>query len=979
MKKSLLVIFSILALSSWANAQVLAKFETGLDGYGKLYGDAMKSVTQVADPTGKSAGVAQAEIGPRSGGEGDKAAFGNANLDAAGATMVTYSIYLPKGTPDNFMIKAFGQDQSWSWGDQTYYAKDLPKEKWTAVSFSFDQANAKDAGWSVSEGKIQKFGIEFFLGNLTGKDSTWTGKVLLDNVRLLGVVPKSVANFETGTDGYGKGWGDLLQGVTRIADPTTKSAGVLQLDLGTRKWVADGYKGAAGKGGVNGADYEAIQYMVYLPKNTPDSLYFAVYIPDNSWAWAESKYYCKDIPKEKWFPVYANFMAAEAANSGWAVSKGAFASVGIEFKADLLKGADTTWTGKILVDNVNLIGSNVAQKWVVADFQSTQAGVQGFAKWYGNSMTSLTRADVDGKGVLKMTVDLTTSEHKAAISKGSVRFYSDTLKKAATAVTFDVLIPANYAPVGGQVGLIVNGNEGGWNETKYDISATEGPTTIVPGKWTTMTADLTALITAGSIKDPKLPGTVGVQLYQADGTFKGDILFDNLIIVGIPEPIAPVSTPKLTAEVKSRPLTGINSSYDYASFSWEDNKLGTETYNIYASSSPITDLKAAGVTKIIGDIPHGMGKYGWRPWTADGAKKNYYFAITAFDGLKETPLTTDGKVGPVALTTSKAFTIKYVKDFAKKFVLDGQEDEFLPYKSGMITPEAGTYEADTTLKWNGSSMDMNFKVTMLVDDKYLYISADVTDDDLRDAATQQAWEGDALEFYWGFYDASNLYTPHAKNYSNTDGDWRFGFNALGNTTLAGGAATTIKGVESTVYPKFTGDGYIIESRIQLDSLAAGGKFKMVPNMMMPFRIDANDWDPTKGDTKRSLIVQCGTGAPDTDENWKRPDSWAYLRLTDFTVGVEEESSLPTVYALYNNYPNPFNPSTVIKFDLPKASNVTLKVYDVVGREVQTLVSKDMAAGTHMVNFNATKLSSGIYFYKIEAGSFVQTKKMILVK
>lgn len=979
MKKSLLVIFSILALSSWAHAQVIATFETGLDGYGKAYGGALTGVTQIADPTGKSAGVLQAEITTRTGGEGDKAAFSKAGLDATGATMITYSIYLPAGTPDNLMIKPYGQDQSWSWGSQTYYAKSLPKDKWTAVSFSFDQANASDAGWSLSEGKLQACGIEFNLGMLTGKDSTWAGKILIDDIRLLGVVPKSVANFDAGTDGFSPAWGGLNKGVTKVDDPTGKSTGVLQIELGTRQPIADGFKGAVGKSGVNGADFEAIQYMVYLPQGTPDSLYFSVYIPDNSWSWAENVYYCKDIPKEKWFPVYANFNVAAASNSGWQLSKGAFAQVGLEFKADLLKGADTTWTGKVLIDNVNLIGSNVAQKWVVADFQSTQAGVQGFSKWYGNSMTSLTRADVDGKGVLKMTVDLTTSEHKAAISKSSVRFYSDTLKKAGTAVTMDIFLPADYAPVGGQVGLIVNGNEGGWNETKYDISATDGPTAVVPGKWVTLTADLSALISAGSIKDPTLAGTVGVQLYQADGTYKGDILFDNLTIVGIPEPIAPVSTPMLTAVVKSRPLLGINSSYDYASFAWEDNKLGTETYNIYASATPITDIKAAGVTKIVGDIPHGMGKYGYRPWTADGATKTYYFAITAFDGVKETALLDQGKVGPLTLTTSKAFTLKYVKDFGKKFVLDGLDDEFAAYKADMIIPEGGNYEADTTKKWTASNTDMNFKVTMLIDDKYLYISADVTDDDLRDAPAQQAWEGDALEFYWGFYDASNLYTPHAKNYENSKGDWRFGFNALGNTTLAGGASTTIKGVESTVYPKFTGDGYIIESRIELDSLAANGKFQMVPNMLMPFRIDANDWDPTKGDTQRSLIVQAGSGAPDTDENWKRPDSWAYLKLSDFTTGVEDKSSLPSVYALYNNYPNPFNPSTVIKFDLPKASNVTLKIYDVIGREVQTLVNKDMAAGTHMVDFNASRLSSGIYFYKIEAGNFVQTKKMILIK
>jgi hypothetical protein len=85
------------------------------------------------------------------------------------------------------------------------------------------------------------------------------------------------------------------------------------------------------------------------------------------------------------------------------------------------------------------------------------------------------------------------------------------------------------------------------------------------------------------------------------------------------------------------------------------------------------------------------------------------------------------------------------------------------------------------------------------------------------------------------------------------------------------------------------------------------------------------------------------------------------------------------YRLEQNYPNPFNPTTNITYVLPKAENVSLKVYDVLGREVATLVNEVKPAGAYTVPFNASNLASGVYFYKLQAGSFVQTKKMMLVK
>jgi hypothetical protein len=85
------------------------------------------------------------------------------------------------------------------------------------------------------------------------------------------------------------------------------------------------------------------------------------------------------------------------------------------------------------------------------------------------------------------------------------------------------------------------------------------------------------------------------------------------------------------------------------------------------------------------------------------------------------------------------------------------------------------------------------------------------------------------------------------------------------------------------------------------------------------------------------------------------------------------------FVLYKNYPNPFNPTTTIKYQLPENKFVSIKVYDVLGEEVASIINEEKSAGSYEVNFNAGKLSSGIYFYTLQAGSFVETKKMVLLR
>jgi hypothetical protein len=108
-----------------------------------------------------------------------------------------------------------------------------------------------------------------------------------------------------------------------------------------------------------------------------------------------------------------------------------------------------------------------------------------------------------------------------------------------------------------------------------------------------------------------------------------------------------------------------------------------------------------------------------------------------------------------------------------------------------------------------------------------------------------------------------------------------------------------------------------------------------------------------------------------------------ITLSSTVVGVKEEngsqSTIPNTFALYQNYPNPFNPTTAISYQLPAVSDVRLSVFDLLGREVATLVNEELSVGTHRATWDASTFPSGVYFYRLNAGSFSATKKLILMR
>jgi len=145
-------------------------------------------------------------------------------------------------------------------------------------------------------------------------------------------------------------------------------------------------------------------------------------------------------------------------------------------------------------------------------------------------------------------------------------------------------------------------------------------------------------------------------------------------------------------------------------------------------------------------------------------------------------------------------------------------------------------------------------------------------------------------------------------------------------------------------------------------------------------------EPTK-DTSMTFFIMSYL-VPDTTYYWWVESSdgqitvssdTAHFRTSDTLLAVQGESDIPKEYALYQNYPNPFNPTTTIRYDVPKESHVVLKVYNVLGQEVVTLKDAEQRAGRYEVLLDGKNLASGIYFYRLQAGSFVESKKLLLIR
>jgi hypothetical protein len=132
------------------------------------------------------------------------------------------------------------------------------------------------------------------------------------------------------------------------------------------------------------------------------------------------------------------------------------------------------------------------------------------------------------------------------------------------------------------------------------------------------------------------------------------------------------------------------------------------------------------------------------------------------------------------------------------------------------------------------------------------------------------------------------------------------------------------------------------------------------------------------DSTGNSSVQFRARVRDSQDKWSIWSNPISIKINDQSI-INSINDIVTTYNVSQNFPNPFNPSTKIQFQIPNDSFVNLIVYNILGSEVATIVNEEKTAGSYEVEFIASDLASGIYFYTLEAGSYVETKKMILLK
>ena len=168
-------------------------------------------------------------------------------------------------------------------------------------------------------------------------------------------------------------------------------------------------------------------------------------------------------------------------------------------------------------------------------------------------------------------------------------------------------------------------------------------------------------------------------------------------------------------------------------------------------------------------------------------------------------------------------------------------------------------------------------------------------------------------------------------------------------------------------------------------LAALVLFLLIPQLAQPqYTLDRSvlgNGAVAQGESAYWVLGTLGqaTIGPSCNASYHAKFGFWYLILSSVVTDVEGGADVPSVFRLDQNAPNPFNPTTTIRFALPESEKVTLKIYDIIGREIATLVDQELPAGGHSIVLKPERMASGVYFYRIEAGTFLQSKRMVLVK
>ncbi len=417
-----------------------------------------------------------------------------------------------------------------------------------------------------------------------------------------------------------------------------------------------------------------------------------------------------------------------------------------------------------------------------------------------------------------------------------------------------------------------------------------------------------------------------------------------------------------------------------------------EKYFIFYSKDPITDVTASGVIPLGQNISGGVQvtEHLIRAPKTD-VNQTWYYAIYCKDKAEN--------VGPVFSSGAITNTAKGIPTIhvgtVNNFQADGGLAEWI---TAGVTPFSIKPSDGTAFLGEGDVVDNDDDCSadcyVAIDEQYLYVAYNVTDNIVYDDDAYypgDTWALDATELFIGLYNSDEYPPTKDYKYGKTP-DYHLRFNKQKAREDHWNKETDellLPGENYYWQEKFP-SGYIVEARIPLIDLATKrdapqeqylDTIYVKKGWKVGFDFGVFDHDGgTSPEKWRNREARLFWSPFNKDHGYEDARLWMYTWLEDDQVTTDVPTeTLPATYSLSQNFPNPFNPATQITYSIEKPGMVSLKIYDILGRVVADLVNRHQETGSYTVNFNASKLSTGVYFYKLESGSFSSVKKMMLVK
>jgi hypothetical protein len=463
--------------------------------------------------------------------------------------------------------------------------------------------------------------------------------------------------------------------------------------------------------------------------------------------------------------------------------------------------------------------------------------------------------------------------------------------------------------------------------------------------------------------------TFGI-MAEASG-IAGKVIYITDLWTGVPEfDVIPPDAPS--------GLAGAGTGYVNL-VTWNDvpNEPGIR-YNVYFADHPWTavddstveDLPPYNITSAVATHPLRVPK--------TDANLTYYYGVVSKDPA-------GNESSPVIMTTPVTTLAKGVPTISKTgpatFTADGDLSEWSTITPFVLSTVSGTAHAVPNFPITGDN-DLSATAYVAMDATYLYVAFDVTDDVVLVDIGATDYEQDCADIFVGLYDWRGK--RHSGYTRGATPDYHLRFSKHRIWLDNGGKRVDTISADYAWTEKLLSPGYVSEARIRWTDLAAlhagDALFSPVEGMRIPIDFAINDRD-TKATRDGIMCYSTLTN----DNSWSDMFYWTYTWIGDksSTVGVEQVSDVATSFELGQNYPNPFNPTTEIRYSVPTSGPVSLRVYDMMGREVETLVDRTQDAGSYVVTFNADRsgrsIASGVYFLRLEAGANAAIRKMLLVK